>query len=327
MPTRSLRLSSPLDLRRTLAPVGRGGSDPSFRWAQGHCWRATRTVDGAATVRMRLVANRVEAEAWGPGAERALDSLPRLLGSEDRPGDFRPSHPLVARLHHRFRGVRIGRTDAVMEALVPSILEQKVTGLEARRAQRRLVLTYGRPAPGPPGLHLPPDPHVLARVPYYDMHVLGVERKRADAVRRACAQAHRVERLVDLPAEEARRRLMTLPGVGLAFYSLAAQHESDRAHECICASARGFCCGSHRFWVVANSSFVAPCQASTIMRCRPASASVAHESWVTARVSCSQSERAPMPAPGSRFSACAGDACLGRAGACAAGASCRWAWV
>lgn len=214
MVTRRLRLTYPLDLRHTLAPIRRGSSDPTFRWTRNQCWRATRTEDGAATVSIRLVADTVEAEAWGPGAARTLDALPRLLGCEDRPDDFRPTHPLVARLHRRFGRLRIGRTDAVVEALVPSILEQKVTGLEARRAHRRLVYTYGTPAPGPPGLHLPPEPAVLARVPYYDMHVLGVERKRADCVRRACAQARRLEGLATLPAEDARRRLTSLPGVG-----------------------------------------------------------------------------------------------------------------
>ena len=45
-----------------------------------------------------------------------------------------------------------------MEALVPAILEQKVTGTEAWRAWRGLIRTYSEPAPGPPepGLRLPP---------------------------------------------------------------------------------------------------------------------------------------------------------------------------
>ena len=38
-----------------------------------------------------------------------------------------------------------------MESLVPAILEQKVTGIEAFRAWRALVVRYGERAPGPPG--------------------------------------------------------------------------------------------------------------------------------------------------------------------------------
>ena len=105
-------------------------------------------------------------EAWGPGADRVLHGVPGLIGLHDDPASFVPAHPLVARLHRRSPGLRIGRTGAVVEALVPSILEQKVTGFEARRAHRRLVLSYGRPAPGPGGLRLPPDPEVLAATPY-----------------------------------------------------------------------------------------------------------------------------------------------------------------
>lgn len=214
MPTRTLRLTFPLDLRRTLGPVRRGSGDPTFRWAQENCWRATRTPEGPASVALRLVAGTLEAQAWGPGAERALDALPRLIGCEDRPAEFRPRHPLLIRLHRRFERMRIGRTDAVVEALVPSILEQKVTGLEARRAYRRLILTYGEPAPGPPGLHLPPDPRTLAAVPYHDLHVLGVERKRADTIRQACAQAARLEALAEGDAATAQKALATIRGVG-----------------------------------------------------------------------------------------------------------------
>ena len=41
---------------------------------------------------------------------------------------------------------------AVMEALIPAIAEQKVTGGKAHRALRRLIQRYGEPAPGPRGL-------------------------------------------------------------------------------------------------------------------------------------------------------------------------------
>ena len=83
-----------------------------------------------------------------------------------------------------------------MEALVPSILEQKVVGLEARRSYARLVRALGEPAPGPgaPGLRVLPAAgragrHALVRVPPSD-----VERKRADThPARACSYAARLE--------------------------------------------------------------------------------------------------------------------------------------
>lgn len=214
MPTRTLRLPFPLDLSRTLGPIRRGRNDPTCRLTEHACWRATRTADGPATLGIRQHGRTIEAEAWGPGADRVLDALPRLVGWDDRPGDFQPTDGLVARLHRRFPGIRIGRTDAVVEALIPSILEQKVTGLEARRSHQQIVIRYGEPAPGPPCLHLPPDPATLAAVHYTDLHVLGVERKRADVIRRACMQAHRLNALAAEPAPEARKRLTAIPGIG-----------------------------------------------------------------------------------------------------------------
>jgi 3-methyladenine DNA glycosylase/8-oxoguanine DNA glycosylase len=40
-------------------------------------------------------------------------------------------HALLRDLHARFPGIRIGRTRRVLEAVVPAIIEQKVTGDEA----------------------------------------------------------------------------------------------------------------------------------------------------------------------------------------------------
>ena len=56
------------------------------------------------------------------------------------------------------------------EALVAAVLEQKVTGLEARRAYRRLALAVGEPAPGPVELVTPPDPAAVAAMPSFRMH-------------------------------------------------------------------------------------------------------------------------------------------------------------
>jgi len=50
----------------------------------------------------------------------------------------------------------------VLEALVPAILEQKVTGTEAWRGLRGLIHGWGEPAPGPFGLRLLPEASVLA---------------------------------------------------------------------------------------------------------------------------------------------------------------------
>ena len=177
-------------------------------------WRATRTAAGPATIRYVVSRGDIEVTAWGVGAELALDQAPAVVGALDDVDGFRPADPLVARLWHDHPGLRIPRTGAVVEALVPAVLEQRVTSFEAHRSFRDLVARYGEPAPGPADLHLPPDPEVLSGVPYYDLHVLGVEKKRADTVRRIAGNARRLEATVELPLEEARTRLAEVVGVG-----------------------------------------------------------------------------------------------------------------
>ena len=67
-------------------------------------------------------------------------TLPRLLGLGDGPFRVGDHHRLVSELARRFAGVRLdARRGAVLESLVPAILEQKVTGEEARRAWRGLI--------------------------------------------------------------------------------------------------------------------------------------------------------------------------------------------
>ena len=214
MQTSRLRPPGPLDLTLTLAPLQRGRFDPTCRIAPGVAVRATRTPDGPATLEVRRDGTEVVARAWGPGAACALDGVPALLGFDDHPEAFDPAHPLVRDLHRRARGLRVGRSGAVAEALVPTILEQKVTGIEARRSYHRLARRYGGRAPGPFGLALPPEPARLAALPYHAFHPCGVERRRADTIRRTCARAPRLDRLATVTPSDATRVLTAFPGVG-----------------------------------------------------------------------------------------------------------------
>jgi 3-methyladenine DNA glycosylase/8-oxoguanine DNA glycosylase len=180
-------------------------------------WWATRTPDGPATVAIVHDGDELRAEAWGPGAERVLDGVPALVGLDQAPDPLPvASHPTIVQLGRRFPGVRIPRSGAVLEALVPAILEQKVTGEEARRALFGLVRMHGEPAPGPPelGLRVPPAPDALAALPYYAYHPYGVERRRAELIRRVAARAAWFEAIADLPLGDAYARLTAIPGIG-----------------------------------------------------------------------------------------------------------------
>jgi 3-methyladenine DNA glycosylase/8-oxoguanine DNA glycosylase len=212
--TRTITLDGPVDLRLTLGPLRRGSGDPTLRLARGEAWRAHRTPDGPATLHLRVSDGRVEADAWGPGAQRSLDGVPDLIGIADRPEEFRPDQLVLRDLAGRLRGLRIGRTGAVLESLVPAILEQKVTGREAWAAFKRIVLMWGEPAPGPQSLRVPPEPIVLAETPYYDLHRAGVERRRAELIKFVCARAKRIEETNAMPRGAAQARLESIPGVG-----------------------------------------------------------------------------------------------------------------
>ena len=217
MQERTFPAGGPLDLRLTLSALRHGPHDPTIRFAPDGVWRATRTCAGPAAIHLHQRGETVWARAWGPGAARALESAPDLVGARDDIRGFQPLHPVVRDLHHGLRGLRMARTGSVLEALVPAVIEQKVTGLEAQRAYRRLVRAFGEPARGPAaqlGLMVPPGPDTLARLPYYAYHPLGLERRRADVIRRAAAVAPALERLTTLSSAEASRRLRSLDGIG-----------------------------------------------------------------------------------------------------------------
>jgi 3-methyladenine DNA glycosylase/8-oxoguanine DNA glycosylase len=214
MPIRSLHPDRPIDLELTLGLHRRGPRDPAIRLGPGHIIRATRTADGSATLELIVRGDRIDGEAWGPGSERVLDAMAELVGAADDRGGFAPVHRLLADLDRRLPGLRIGRTGAVLEALIPAILEQKVTGTEARRGYHGLIDRWGEPAPGPFGLRLLPAPAILAAIPYHEMHPIGIERRRAELIRTVAARAARFEEIVDLPLADAYARLTALPGIG-----------------------------------------------------------------------------------------------------------------
>lgn len=205
-------------LALVLAPLAQGRTDPTMRRDADGWWLALGTAGGDATLRLRERAGGIDAEAWGPGAEHALAGVPDLLGARDDDAGFDPGrHPVVAALHHRFPGLRLTRAARVMAFLVPTVLGQKVTGLEQKRAWRELVLRHGSPAPGPAprGLRVAPTPAVWRRIPSWEWHRAGVGPQRSDTVMRAVAVGDALERTVALDAAEASRRLRTVPGIGV----------------------------------------------------------------------------------------------------------------
>lgn len=229
--TRIWRPNWPCAVRHLLLQQRRGAGDPTLRLAApgsgGTHWRACRTPEGPATVAVQPVdgAGELRARAWGPGSDWVLDQLPDLLGGSDDWTGFEPRHPVVAEAWRRHPHLRLGRTGLLLEALVPTIIEQKVTGKEAFAGFRRLVLEYGEPAPGPGaalGLHVQPDATTLAAIPSWAWLGLGVDPARARAVVTAARHAAALERAADStrsdpgsPSARLDRAIRSLPGLGV----------------------------------------------------------------------------------------------------------------
>jgi 3-methyladenine DNA glycosylase/8-oxoguanine DNA glycosylase len=212
------RPAFPVDAARMLASLGRGRFDPChLRELDGTLWRATRLQSGPVTFRLRQPSSHeVHVDAWGPAAPEFVGHLPELLGATDVPDGFEPRHPMVADAARRFPGVRIPRTRRVLEALVPAILEQKVTSKEARDEWSRLIRRFGEPAPGPTPrpMLVPPDAATWLRIPSWEWHRTGVDPKRAATIMTALRVIGRLEECVHLSFEAAQARLTAVPGIG-----------------------------------------------------------------------------------------------------------------
>lgn len=212
-----------LDLGSTLAPLRHGSIDPTIKITAKEAVRATNTPDGPTTVHLKHAGDLVTATAWGPGAVWALGRAPSWLGHEDAPSDFRPGDPLLGRLHRENPGLRMCRSLAAVELAVPTILEQKVTTKEATRSYAALVHRYGTPAPGPARLKVPPAPETLAELPYFAFHPLGIERRRAEVLRRICSVADRIDAVVERGSADLQRALLSIPGIGPWTTAIVAQ--------------------------------------------------------------------------------------------------------
>lgn len=206
----------PVDVVTTLAPLRRGAGDPAHRVdASRTFWSACATPGGDGTLAVSAIRGVVSARAWGDAAGWLLDAVPGLLGASDDWSELDVSG--VPRLHEVLRrsaGMRLPRTGLVLDSLVPAVLEQKVTGTEARRSWRLLCYRFGTPAPGPVPLRIPPSPGALLDLPSWAWHRLGVDLARQRAIRAAASVAGRLEECVAMSPADALVRLRVVPGIG-----------------------------------------------------------------------------------------------------------------
>lgn len=218
--TRSWRPDWPCPVAQVWSVFARGATDPTYRILQGRHWRALRTPTGPATLAVTPLdgSGVIEAQAWGAGADWVLDQLPDLLGADDDPSGFRPEHPLLSGLWRRHRHWRLGRTASIMDALIPAVIEQKVTGQEATLGIRGLIGAYGEPAPGAGeavGLRLFPAAATLVTVPSWRWLQLHIDPARSRTLIVAARVANSLERALTADPARADERLRSLPGIGV----------------------------------------------------------------------------------------------------------------
>ena len=214
----SWRPRHPTDLLQTVGVLRRGGGDPAFaRDASGAVWRATRTVDGIATIRLSQPSrDELRCEGWGPGAAAAVAQAPELLGDRDDPSGFVPRLQALDDAHRRNPGLRMARSAQVFEALAAAILEQKVITMQAHDSWRRLVAKFGTPAPGPTPrpMRVVPSADEWRAIPSWEWHRAGVDPRRASTLQNAARYAGRLEEAVSMSATDAAARLTLMPGIG-----------------------------------------------------------------------------------------------------------------
>ncbi len=216
---RTVAFPGPVSFRATLAPWRRGRGDPTFQiTSDGAIWRTSLLASGPVTARIvRVSAVSVRGQVWGAGGPEFADLLPALLGADDDLSDFSPAEPTVAAAARRAPHFRLGRSERVLEALIPAVIEQRVPGADAFRAWRVLVTRFGGPAPGPApdGMRVFPAADVWRNVPSWEFHRANVDPGRARTVVLAAQRAEALERLRTRSPGDARAALMSLPGIGV----------------------------------------------------------------------------------------------------------------
>ncbi|MDO5745163.1 MAG: 3-methyladenine DNA glycosylase [Micrococcaceae bacterium] len=225
----------PYSLRQSLGILQRGAGDPTARVTDSTAWLCFNTPHGAVTLLVTCWGAQepeVRFHAWGPGAAHAVERGLHLVGAYDDWGAFdapensRLLHPTVASSRKFNKGLRFPSTGRVFDALLPAILEQKVTIIEANFAWRYLCKAVGGlpPGPAPEGMRLPPQPAAVRSLQPWQWHQARVDASRSTTAVRAAAAAPALERWALLELGARRENVMgtgtlaaaleSIPGIG-----------------------------------------------------------------------------------------------------------------
>ena len=180
----------------------RGGEDAivvAFSWAR-------------PAVRVQVIA---QGACSSEDAEAAIAAARSIAAVDDDPTEFLAmvrDHAVLGPLARRF-DPRISATPTVFESFAIAVIEQLVTGFEARASVRRLWQIAGEPVPNTK-LRAAPTGAAVRRVPMWKMHAIGIGARRAVTLREGAGRAEALERLRMHAPDVALDKLQSLRGVG-----------------------------------------------------------------------------------------------------------------
>jgi 3-methyladenine DNA glycosylase/8-oxoguanine DNA glycosylase len=205
-----LRPRGPYNLRMTLGGV----RDGTLRLLEGGAELVFATAAGPAHARVAQRSDgSLQVALAAPDDACALDRLRFLLAVDDDIAPFlamAERDDLLAGRVARARGLRASRKGTCLHALVAGLAGQLVTFAEARRIERAIVRSAGRPHAG---LTLSPERADLARLSAADVAASGLSSRRASALVRISGQLD-LDRLLAVPPDAAAARLLRERQIG-----------------------------------------------------------------------------------------------------------------
>jgi 3-methyladenine DNA glycosylase/8-oxoguanine DNA glycosylase len=212
-----VELHAPRNLRAVLGPLRRGTGDPAFQIHADGMWLTGLMQGDPFTLRLVADADLVRGTYWGPARDAAANTFADLLGATDDVRGFIPQHPAIESQWRRYANVwRTPRSLLTWQVALAAVLEQRVTGVEARGAWRALLREHGTVAPGPApaGMMVPPTAQEVLRVPSWDWRRYGVDRQRVATIREVASVSHLLAQAEHMTPAQGRALLTRLSGIG-----------------------------------------------------------------------------------------------------------------
>ena len=220
--------SAPLNFPHTLQYIGRYETAQRHAVADGKYYQVLTDGRGYFLVEVQQTAKQTITAAIVRGRDSARRAalisrfIARTFGPDDelkRFYAFAKTHPILSALVKRYRGLRLVGVVNLWECLAWSIIGQQVSVASAFATRSRLVRETGAVMTYK-GIEFEgfPPPHVLVETSTEQLRACGCSRQKADylqSLAEAMASGELNEdEVLSLPAQEARKKLLSLRGIG-----------------------------------------------------------------------------------------------------------------